>query len=167
MSTELTTPGVLLRRDWFDPTTAGVIGGARQVHFRPCPAFLGNFQFAMFGDVYGRYHGALPPGLHHLAKRMAALYPQEEFNAAFVQRYDLGAYVKAHKDPMNNLNRTLIAIFGDFEGAETTVGGEKFTARPGDLVELPCTVNGVRGPRHQVSPVTSGCRYALILNTIL
>lgn len=36
-----------------------------------------------------------------------------------------------------------------------------------DILVLECTIDGKQGPHHRVNKVTSGTRYALILNTII
>jgi hypothetical protein len=158
-------PGVEIHRGFLQ--TGGLAELASTQQLRPCPPWLGNFSFRIYGDVYGRYHGELPLNLRIQAQRMAQLVPNEVFNACFLQRYRAGELVKPHRDPANNINCTLIGIFGDFQGATTTVAGKEFQVRAGDVVKLPCTVNGVRGPEHQVSAVTSGTRWALILNAIV
>lgn len=101
-----------------------------------------------------------------LVSEMMDYAPSQIFNTAFVQRYQPGQFVRRHRDPMDNKDFTLIAVFGDFEGAVSEVDGKKFQLLNGDLLKLECTIDGVQGPPHSVSPVLSGTRYALILNTI-
>ena len=98
---------------------------------------------------------------------MEAQVRDQEFNTVFLQRYERGQYVRSHRDPTNNLGYTVIATFGQWEGGVTTVeGADPFRMRPGDLVVLPCTIAGRRGPLHSVSRIEKGIRWTLILNTI-
>ena len=74
----------------------------------------------------------------------------QDFNTVFLQKYPEGSYVNEHKDPKNNVGYTLIGIFGDFEGAETDVEGNKVRVEPGQILAMPCTIDGVKGPKHSV-----------------
>lgn len=156
---------VIIHRQYLDIRTLEATAVKEQL--RPCPPWLGNFHFKIYGEAYGRYYGKLPLNLRHAAEHMEKLTPDEFFNAAFLQRYQQGESVYPHRDPANNLNCTLIGLFGSWEGATLTVDGKDYHPVAGDVVQLRCTINGVRGPVHQVSPVTKGTRWALILNTIM
>lgn len=129
--------------------------------YRPVPAFLGDFSFVSYSGI-----PTLPKALRSLAGWLTTLAPEQEFNAAFIQRYREGESVRRHRDPLNNVGYTLIAVLGEFEGAVSEVDGREFQLRDGDVLKLECTIDGVQGPPHSVSPVTAGIRYALILNTI-
>ena len=146
--------------------TEGLEEEAEAMSFRPVPSWLGTFHFKTFGNVYGRHQGQLHPLLRAQALRMSALVPEIDFNAVFLQRYRVGEYVAPHRDPANNLLCTLIGVFGRFEGATTIIGSTQFVLKTGDVCMLPCTIDGVRGPTHQVTPVTAGTRWSLILNCI-
>ena len=145
---------------------------AATLTYRPVPAWLGNFSFRLFGEAYGKTHGLLPQDIRELVDRMMGVVPDQKFTTVFVQRYREGELVRPHRDPRDNVGYTLIAVLGDFEGAETKIYGDdddgstKIQLRRGDLFRLPCTIGGVQGPKHEVSAVTRGTRYALILNTI-
>lgn len=129
--------------------------------YRPVPDFLGEFSFCTYNST-----GALPRVFAPLAQDLATFADHQRFNAAFIQRYQPEDFVLWHRDPRNNIDHTLIAIFGEFTGAISDVDGIHFQLTHGDVLKLPCTINGVQGPPHSVSPVLSGTRYALILNTI-
>lgn len=129
--------------------------------YRAAPEFLGEFGFIPYKRI-----AQTPNALHGLLSRMQALVPDQRFNRVFIQRYCEGEFVKPHRDPINNVGVTIIAIFGEFEGAESNIEGETFSLVDGDVLVLDCTINGKQGPVHEVSPVLSGTRYALILNTI-
>ena len=129
--------------------------------YRASPEFLGEFGFLS----YKRFSHT-PNALHGLLGRLQDLVPEHRFNRVFIQRYREGEFVRPHRDPINNVGVTVIAIFGEFEGAESSVEGETFTLSDGDVLVLDCTINGKQGPVHEVSPVLGGTRYALILNTI-
>lgn len=75
--------------------------------------------------------------------------------------------VSPHQDPATDLVGTSILYLGDFQGGDLVFvkDGQTITlpARPGVINHLPCTVNGIRGPRHWTTPHT-GTRISLILN---
>ena len=101
------------------------------------------------------------------------LCPNQEFNTIFIQKYEAGTSVKKHRDPRNNIGYIIIAVFGDYDGAvsriyhEETSGSTSFHLKPGDVLVLPCTIDGKQGPAHEVSEIEDGTRYAIILNTII
>lgn len=134
---------------------------------RPVPSWLGNFNFTKFDMGLAKFSF----DVQDVIDSMMSLHPEQEFNTVFWQIYKEGEFVKKHRDPKNNLGYTVIAVLGnEFEGGETTLyldsGEVKFTLQPGDILSLPCTINGVQGPYHEVSVVTKGQRQVLILNTI-
>jgi hypothetical protein len=129
--------------------------------YRAAPSFLGEFSFCTYSKLT-----ALPQPLVQVATDMKQFAPDQKFNVAFIQRYREGEYVRRHRDPVSNKGFTLIAIFGEFEGALSEVAGEEFQLQHGDLLKLECTIAGLQGPPHSVSTIISGTRYALILNTI-
>jgi len=140
---------------------------ARGLPLRPCPKWLGNFSFRMWG---GNTPDPVPFAveLADLVLQLEAQVPGQQFNTVFLQRYTRGQEVYSHRDPKNNLGHTVIGTFGEWTGAETrTEEGVRFRMAPGDVTVLPCTIDGVQGPRHSVSPVLSGTRWALILNTVV
>lgn len=145
------------------------------ISLKQCPSWLGDFSFKTYGECYGRTHGPLPDALRRISRVMIATADAESipWNAAFLQRYNKGEQVKPHRDPENNLDSTLIFTFGSWTGATTAVedpsdhhGYKHHRMVRNEMMQLPCTLYGRRGPRHYVSPVISGTRYALILNWI-
>jgi len=125
------------------------------------PSWLGDFRFKAYYNSWRKTPFA------PLVDKLSAFVPGQIFNAVFLQVYGPGASVKEHRDPRNNTGHTIIAIAGEFEGAETYVDGQLAgRLAPGDVGILPCTINGVQGPPHRVTEVLSGFRVALILNTI-
>lgn len=140
---------------------------ASGLDYRPVPMWLGNFQFRLFGMAYGRHHGYLPPHIKDMVRPLMGLCPAQTFTTVFVQRYEEGTEVFSHRDPKNNTGYTVIAPLGDYEGGVLHVEGVgTYSVRPRDAIVLPCTINGVQGPRHWLTPITKGTRYAVILNTI-
>lgn len=133
-------------------------------YLRAVPNWLGTFQFRPYYKSTYLKH----PVLGGVATRLAALVPDQTFNTAFLQRYETGSCVRPHRDPRNNVGFTVIAVAGEFTGAETKVSCPpgRLHLRSGDVLVMPCTIDGVQGPWHEVSEVTSGTRHALILNTI-
>ena len=133
----------------------------------PAPTFLGQFGMACFGEHYGRGR-KLHPALKAVAVRMTALFPDQRFNCAFVQRYSDRHEVKRHRDPMDNIGRTLILTYGPFQWYSFSCLGER-SVYPNTLLVLPCTMEfegrQVQGPNHACS-APMGRRYSLILNTI-
>lgn len=136
---------------------------------RGVPAWLGDFQFEIYGEG-GKNRRSIPYLMREFIDELASLRPSQQFNTVFFQRYNTGASVKLHRDPRNNVGFTVIAILGKFEGARTTLhlesGLTTFRLVAGDVLVLPCTIDGKQGPPHEVSPVLSGTRFAVILNTI-
>lgn len=154
-------------RKFFDPR-----GMPAPPKGRKCPAWLGNFHLKMYGRAYGKNFGPLPDYLQELHEKIDNHVGFDfTFTTWFSQTYGVGSYVNKHRDPKNNVELTYIAIYGDFEGAFSTVGSQldevEFQLHPGDVQIQLCTVNGVQGPQHKVSPVTKGTRYAFIGNRIL
>jgi hypothetical protein len=141
---------------------------APTLNYKPVPEWLGNFETRMFGAAYGKEHGHLPREIDPLVKRLLETTPDARWTTCFLQKYVEGSYVNSHRDPRNNHNRTCILAFGSFTGAvtlvETRKGPKRFQLERGDVLVLPATSDGVQGPEHSVSRVTSGIRYALVLN---
>lgn len=153
-----------LRRSIFFPAEQ-YEEAARGIPLRPCPRWLGNFSFRFWG-------GGTPdpvPFPAELASLVVALeeqVPTQDFNTVYLQRYERGQEVRPHRDPRSNVGYTVIGTFGKWEGGITSVfGAESFQMRAGDAAVLPCTISGVQGPQHQVTPVKRGTRWALILGT--
>ncbi len=154
-------------RNHFDPKRVEAFLPA---HGREVPGWLGDFKFNVFGPT-GKSHKKLPYKAREFMDELATLCPEQDFNTTFVQCYGTGTSVKPHRDPLNNVGHTVIAILGEFEGATTTLHLQPepvtFALKAGDILILPCTIDGVQGCIHEVSPVLSGTRYAVILNTVL
>lgn len=131
------------------------------VQWRPCPNWLGDFKFHIIKPVH------LPAQLSHVYDKLKTLVPEQKFNTVFLQKYDKGQSVKPHRDPKNNLGYTLIAPVGHWEGGETVLGKKtRFRLKPGDVLKLRCQVRGLQRPLHRMTPIISGTRYAIILNTV-
>ncbi len=129
------------------------------------PSWLGNFKLKQY------LRNKIPKKLEHIVQKMELLVPDQRFNTVFFQTYTAGDRVNVHRDPKNNVGKTVIAIFGSFDGGYTTIHDDDGTSSDfklydGDVLVLDCTMYGKQGPRHEVSEITSGCRYAVILNTI-
>ena len=146
--------------------TTGLAEVAARIYFRSVPSWLGNFQFRIYGNSYGKDHGLPPVELLIQARKLRGLVPEQKFNTIFLQKYIVGSKVLPHRDPKNNTGYTIIGVFGDFEGAKSKVGDQEFQLNSGDVMVLPCTINGIQGTKHEVSAVEKGTRFALILNTI-
>lgn len=155
--------------------TKGLVEAIEHLPYKPVPKWLGDFQFKMFGQAYGRHYGHTSGRLREAVVELAWIKPRQTFTTVFVQRYKQGQQVLPHRDPKNNVGHTIIGVLGDFEGASTYMalgGGDvdggtlSFKLNSGDVLVLPCTIDGKQGPMHWVEPVTSGTRYAIILNTI-
>ena len=140
---------------------------ARGVPLRPAPRWLGNFSFRVWGG--GTPDPVpFPVELADLVVQLQQQVASQQFNTVYLQRYDRGHQVLEHRDPKNNLGYTVIGTFGTWEGATTSVREPEnlsFRMGAGDVAVLPCTLNGKQGPRHSVSRVTYGTRWALILGT--
>ena len=141
---------------------------------RPVPAWLGNFRFWWRKGLDLSPKG-LPQGLSSLiwdeALFLQQACPTVKFNTLFVQRYEPGESVASHRDPKNNLDATVIGLYGTFGSTTLTVDGVQHPQFPGDVWALPCTINGRRGPLHRVDwpnpiPPSVSTRFAIILNRL-
>ena len=129
---------------------------------RPCPQWLGSFSFRLWGKHYAK-----PPRVWlEAAQRLRQLVPSQTFNTLYLQRYERRQEVYRHRDPRNNVGHTIIWVFGDFTGADVTVDRAPHTVPGNHAYVLPCTIDGVQGPYHSVSPVRTGTRWVLILGTV-
>lgn len=136
---------------------------AGDVSYRPCPAWLGNFQF----KIYDKNSGPPKNEVLYVAEKLTTLVDEQTFNTVFLQKYEEGEEVFPHWDPRTNVGYTVIAPFGNFEGATHTIDGEEIQVNPGDVLVQQCTIGYGMGPKHSVSAVEKGTRFALILNTIV
>lgn len=138
-----------------------VLQTLRGMKYRPCPPFLGSFNYSRY-----RFDQRLPIKIEGTIARLQEFVPEQGFNTVFIQHYPTGSFVKRHKDPRNNVGKTVIAVFGRFHGALSLHGRIPYTAESGDVVVQDCTIDGHQGEWHSVDKVI-GERYAIILNTIL
>lgn len=118
------------------------------------------------GWYRGENRGRLPGSVKTILRPALAL-SQQRWTTCFVQKYGPGQNVAPHRDPKDNLGHTVIVALGDFEAATFTAAERDYEFGPGDVIKLPCTINGVQGPVHSVSPFVGGTvRYSIIFNTI-
>ncbi len=136
---------------------------AEKISYRPCPVWLGNFTFR----TYDKKSGPPSENVLYVAQKLTDLVEDQTFNVVFLQKYEEGQEVYSHWDPRNNVGHTIIVPFGNFEGATHTIDGEEVKVEPGDVLIQQCTIGYSMGPKHSVSAVESGTRFALILNTIV
>ena len=142
--------------------------------FLPSPSFLGDFGYRSFGVINGANRGKTTGAIRQEAIRLARFVPNQKFTTVFVQKYEAGQHVRPHRDPRNNTGSTVIGVYGNFDYAPVTKvwmpreGIDTLAAEAGDVVVLPCTLNGVQGPWHSVTwdPWATGIRYCIILNTM-
>lgn len=154
-----------VHRSFFDP--AGLGDALDEVRMSPAPRWLGRFSLRYWKQAnWEEVLRHVPSVVAVLTRRLATLVPDQQFNTLFLQRYEVGDFVAPHRDPVSNVGCTVISVCGDFEGAKSTVAGISFSLAPGDVLVQCCTVSGVQGPWHEVSPVARGVRYAVILNTV-
>ena len=130
---------------------------AQAQSYRPCPPWLGKFSFITYNK--------LPPELARINTAIET-YSGVSFNAWFLQKYDKGSYVAPHRDPKNNLHFTYIIPFGSWSGGVSVTEDFRSRWEPGQVYFQRCTINNVQGPRHSVTEITSGTRYAFIGNII-
>lgn len=157
-----------------DSGSPELIAELDRVPYRPAPNWLGNFTFWWRGSL-DLTQVQPPPGFFPLiwgeVQWLKKLKPEITFNTVFVQRYEPNQNVKAHRDPKNNKDVTIISLYGDFELTYFRSGNEVYEQKPGDIFIQDCTKNGVQGPVHemwwpQTTPRGKGTRYAIILNRI-
>lgn len=83
------------------------------------PPWLGNFSFGAYGPAYSKSVDKLPRGVIEFCKAIASdCVPDQKFNTIFIQKYEVGEFVRPHRDPKNNIGKTIIAIFGEFTGVK-------------------------------------------------
>lgn len=151
-----------VRRQIFTPGEQyWVVQILKSLPYRPCPKFLGQFDYSQYKN-WSRFD----PFLVDMIRRLESLVPFQKFNTVFIQRYLDESFVQRHKDPLNNVGKTVIAIFGQFTGGVSDHNGSSYRADSGDVVIQNCTINGQQGEPHSVGRIM-GERYAIILNTIL
>lgn len=170
--TKIDIPGWLPAFLWTGlPSTSGW----HRPRYKLCnKQFLGKHQTAMYGQYSGRIYGKLPRSLKCHAMQMIAdsrpLIGEQHWTTAFVGKFSVGDYVTRHRDPHSNKDYTLIYVQGEFTGATTTIYTNEspvvIELKSNSMLALPCTTCGRRGPAHEVSPVLSGVRHTLILNTV-
>jgi len=137
-----------------------VVSILRRIKYRPCPSFLGHFEYSKWISL-----NYLESDLADVILRLTEIIPGQTFNTVFIQRYLDHSFVMRHRDPLNNLDKTVVAVFGQFTGAISDYDGFQYSAKSGDVIIQDCTINNVQGLPHSVSAIV-GERYALILNTI-
>jgi predicted 2-oxoglutarate/Fe(II)-dependent dioxygenase YbiX len=83
-------------------------------------------------------------------------------------RYTEGEGVPKHKDPHQQLGALILASFGDYEGGLLIDSKEKCVMRKsGDVCIMRCRIPGSVRPLHEVTPVTKGVRYSLMITTLI
>jgi hypothetical protein len=82
-----------------------------------------------------------------------------------VQRYTVGDYVAPHQDPATLIGVTVICVFGDFQGATSSIEHTDVQLTHGDVLFLRTKMadRQCAMPLHSVSPVLQGVRYVMIL----
>lgn len=149
---------------------AAIMRRCTGLNYLNSPGFLGVFGFRAYKlvDPFQPFHATGDGGW--VVDRMAALVPEQTFTHVYVQRYQTTQAVREHRDPQNNIGYTLIAPFGKYTGGQWwwRCGGvwREQVYSPGDVLQVPCTINGVQGPLHRVDPVLTGIRQAVILGTV-
>jgi len=131
------------------------------IDYCPSPTFLGNFEYSQFRNY--RY---LPLHIYDVIIRLMDMFNTQVFTTIFIQRYPEGSFVKEHRDPLNNIGKTIIAVFGNFDPVYSWCDEEPYVAESGDIIIQDCTIDGVQGPLHSVEEILHGKRYCIILNTI-
>lgn len=153
--------------------TPELVSALNRVITRPVPEWLGDFRFWWGKNCLS--DGKRPPWLSELiwneALHLQQACPTVKFNTLFLQRYEPGQAVFEHRDPRNNLDATVIGLYGSFGSTILTVDGVPCIQTPGDVWMLPCTINGKQGPRHKMDwphplPADVSTRFAIILNRL-
>lgn len=166
---------VIIRDMVKDDILATLESEAAKIKYRPCPNWLGNFQFKIYNEKESPSEELMVVAksiLKELEERSKAATPIQEagkqiFNTIFVQKYESGEFVKPHRDPRSNVGYTVIIPFGEYTGGKHLIEGKEAEVNPGDVLIMPCTIGYSMGPRHSLSEIESGTRYALIFNTIV
>jgi hypothetical protein len=110
----------------------------------------------------------LPPQLASCIKRLCAFVPEQQWDLAFVHCYKEGEGVPRHKDPHQQLGIIILASFGEFEGGQLLDCNKKIVMeKPGDVAIMRCRIPGFDRPWHEVTPVTTGTRYSLMISTLI
>lgn len=95
------------------------------------------------------------------------LSPHLRYNQLWVQKYPTGGFIRPHMDPRSYVGEVLVAVFGQFEGGELIIDQRPVTPplRSGDVIVFGANWLGDEPmPLHQISPLTAGQRFSVILN---
>jgi len=103
-----------------------------------------------------------------IVTRLSAMIPEQQFDLAFVHKYEEGEGVPRHKDPHQQLGALILATFGDYEGGELVDSVDNVCMKKaGDMCVMRCRIPGVDRPLHEVKPVSKGTRYSLMISTLI
>lgn len=137
-----------------------------QEDWKSCPKWLGDFKSIPFGKFGKKDHGDPIPLVKKLVDRLKTVWPQQKFNAAFLQRQEKGQVILPHREPKNYIGYSVTGLFGDWAGGELLVGKKRLKLGPRDVLIKRCAVKGLPRPLSRMNPIVSGARYALTLYTI-
>jgi len=110
-----------------------------------------------------------PPLLSAAIKRLTALVPEQQFDLAFIHRYGIGDSVPAHKDPHQQLGLIILSPFGNWKGGvlRDTPTKKVVLDKAGDIALMRCRIPGTDRPLHEVTPISQGVRYSLMISTLI
>jgi len=109
-----------------------------------------------------------PKFLYSLIKKLSNLVPEQQWDLAFVHKYGVGDGVPEHKDPHQQLGIIILAPFGDYEGGELLDCDKRIVCKKaGDMGIMRCRIPGYDRPLHEVTKVTKGVRYSLMISTLI
>jgi hypothetical protein len=151
-------------------TTPELLQVLESLRYRSVPKWLGLFRFHVYKLKEGDLSG-LPALIRAEVTKLMTLAEPQEWNTVFVQHYFPGEGVLPHRDPKNNLDHTVIGLYGENYETALRVDMEWAAQHPGDVFVLPCTLAGKQGPIHEMRwPEDCSAysdRYAIVLNRIV
>lgn len=165
-------PYEILRQPFSEEFIAALEKAMMALRYNVAPEWLGGFGFRMFGGPEGGTYKRVPLSPEFYApfdfsREVAGLVKDQKFNTVFCQRYIEKDIVKSHRDPKNNILKTVVVVCGEFTGTYTKIDQDVVKMKRGDVLIMDCTIGSKRGPTHSVSQVETGTKYSFILNTLV
>jgi len=166
---------------YFTPEEVAHVNKELEEVFKTAPAFpprksdptFGSFvslEWSLRSDYTVPTKNPNPPPkfLKSVIDRLCNLVPEQQWDIAFVHKYEVGDGVPEHKDPHQQLGIIILAPFGDYEGGELLDCNKQIVCKKaGDMGIMRCRIPGHDRPLHEVTKVTKGVRYSLMISTLI
>lgn len=140
---------------------------ADKAKYSLCSNWLGDYETSLYA-LENMSPFEIPHVFTKLAKVVLPLVEtDQQYNNIMLQRHVEGTVVRPHFDPRDVKGYAIVIPFGIYEGGSIIIDGEEVEVNPGDVLLRQATKGFTMGPRHSISAVESGTRYALEFLTII